>query len=389
MDGYLRQSTASQARLIGPFIDDTDFKTAETALTIANTDIKLRANGTTLANKNSGGGTHQVNGMYSVTWDATDTANVGELKYSVVVAGALQVFGSYTVLEEAVYDAMLAASAPGFVDGATVNATKIGGTTQTGRDIGASVLLSSGTGAGQLSLSSGLVTLAGVTHTGAVIPTVTTLTGHTAQTGDCYARLGAPAGASVSADVAAVKADTAATLVDTAEIGVAGAGLTALASAANLATVAGYVDTEVAAIKAVTDNLPDSGALTTLGIGISNIEADTQDIQSRIPAALTAGGNIKTDVLAMSGSTTAATNLRQGALGVVNVTCGAGSTTTVIKTTLTETTDDHYIGRVLVFLTGDLAGQATTVTDYDGTTKQLTVDALTEAPADTDTAVMV
>lgn len=121
MDGYLRQSTASQARLIGPFVDDTDFKTAETGLTIANTDVKLRANGTTLSNKNSGGGTHQVNGMYSLTWDATDTANVGELKYSVVVAGALPVFGSYVVLEEAVYDALFAASAPGYASQASVD----------------------------------------------------------------------------------------------------------------------------------------------------------------------------------------------------------------------------------------------------------------------------
>jgi hypothetical protein len=48
------------------------------------------------------------------------------------------------------------------------------------------------------------------------------------QTGDNFTRLGAPAGASVSADVAAVKSDTAAVLVDTAEIGAAGAGLTAL-----------------------------------------------------------------------------------------------------------------------------------------------------------------
>jgi hypothetical protein len=56
------------------------------------------------------------------------------------------------------------------------NAAQIGGTTQTGRDIGASVLLSSGTGTGQISLTSGLVTLAGVTHTNAVIPTVTTTT---------------------------------------------------------------------------------------------------------------------------------------------------------------------------------------------------------------------
>ncbi|HWH74775.1 MAG TPA: hypothetical protein VNV16_10995 [Methylibium sp.] len=45
---------------------------------------------------------------------------------------------------------------------------------------------------------------------------------------DIYTRLGAPAGASVSADVAAVKADSAAILVDTAEIGAAGAGLTAV-----------------------------------------------------------------------------------------------------------------------------------------------------------------
>ncbi|HJQ65669.1 MAG TPA: hypothetical protein VJ816_04795 [Gemmatimonadales bacterium] len=122
MNGFLRQSTASQARLIGPFLDDTDFKSAETGLTIANTDITVRANGTTLSTKNSGGGTHQVNGMYSVSWDATDTANVGELFYSVKVAGALQVFGSYVVVEEAVYDALYAASAPGFATVASIAA---------------------------------------------------------------------------------------------------------------------------------------------------------------------------------------------------------------------------------------------------------------------------
>jgi hypothetical protein len=39
------------------------------------------------------------------------------------------------------------------------------------------------------------------------VSTVTTLTGHTAQTGDAFLRLGAPAGASVSADIAAIAAD--------------------------------------------------------------------------------------------------------------------------------------------------------------------------------------
>lgn len=51
--------------------------------------------------------------------------------------------------------------------------------------------------------------------------TVTTYTGNTPQTGDSYARLGAPAGASVSADIAAIEAQTD-------DIGAAGAGLTAI-----------------------------------------------------------------------------------------------------------------------------------------------------------------
>jgi len=114
MPGFLRQATASQSRALGPFLDDTDFKTTETGLTIANTDIKLVVNGAASANKNSGGGTHRVNGVYGVTFDATDTATVGEMDVSVVVAGALPVFDKFTVIEEAVYDALFAAAAAGY-----------------------------------------------------------------------------------------------------------------------------------------------------------------------------------------------------------------------------------------------------------------------------------
>jgi hypothetical protein len=58
----------------------------------------------------------------------------------------------------------------------------------------------------------------GYGFTNCTMPTVTTLTGHTAQTGDNYARLGAPAGASVSADVAAVKSQTTSIIADTNEL---------------------------------------------------------------------------------------------------------------------------------------------------------------------------
>lgn len=61
--------------------------------------------------------------------------------------------------------------------------------------------------------------------------------------------------AAVEAKVDIIDTNVDSILVDTAEIGVAGAGLTAVSSAANMATLAGYVDTEVAAIKAVTDRL--------------------------------------------------------------------------------------------------------------------------------------
>lgn len=54
-----------------------------------------------------------------------------------------------------------------------------------------------------------------------LVDTLTTYTGNTVQTGDSFARLGAPAGASISADIAAIEAQTD-------DIGAAGAGLTAI-----------------------------------------------------------------------------------------------------------------------------------------------------------------
>lgn len=104
---YLRQSTASQEIPLGYFVDSTDGNTEETGLTIANTDIKIWKTGaTTLANKNSGGGTHISNGVYYAVMDATDTDTIGPLVVFVHVAGALAVRVECCVLDEAVYDAM-------------------------------------------------------------------------------------------------------------------------------------------------------------------------------------------------------------------------------------------------------------------------------------------
>lgn len=155
MSMWLRQSTASQEILLGPFLDDTDGKTAETALTISNTDIKLWKEGaTTEANKNSGGATHIASGRYYAVLDATDTNTLGKLEVNVHESGALPVRREFMVLPANVYDSLVLGT-----DNLQVDTTQIGGTSQTARDIGASVLLSPGTGTGQVSLSSGAITV--------------------------------------------------------------------------------------------------------------------------------------------------------------------------------------------------------------------------------------
>lgn len=105
---YLKQSTASQEVLLGVFVDDTDGKTVETGLTIANTDIKLWKSGaTTLVNKNSGGATHISNGNYYAVLDATDTDTLGSMEIVVQVSGALPVRRACCVLSANVYDSLI------------------------------------------------------------------------------------------------------------------------------------------------------------------------------------------------------------------------------------------------------------------------------------------
>jgi len=73
-----------------------------------------------------------------------------------------------------------------------------------------------------------ITTLSGAVVNVDLTDTVTTYTGNTVQTGDSFARLGAPVAASISADIAVVDGNVDSILTDTAEIGTAGAGLTDL-----------------------------------------------------------------------------------------------------------------------------------------------------------------
>lgn len=108
---FLREDTASQEILLGPFLDETDGATAENGLTIANTDIKIWKTGaTTLASKNSGGATYitSSSGMYYAVLDATDTDTCGNLVvYVHMDTAALPVRHEFVVLQANVFDSLI------------------------------------------------------------------------------------------------------------------------------------------------------------------------------------------------------------------------------------------------------------------------------------------
>ena len=112
------------------------------------------------------------------------------------------------------------------------------------------------------------------------------------------------------------------------------------------------------------------------------------DIQLRLPAALI-GGRMNSDMKAINGNATSAAQLALSAEQIENGACEGTPTTTVIQTDLAEPQDDIYIGRIVMFTSGNARGEATDITDYAGATGTLTVTALANAPADTDTFILI
>jgi hypothetical protein len=102
----LKQSTSVDVP-IGPFLDATDGITAETGLTLTQPDIRLKKNNAAWAQKAAAQTlTHEENGFYEVTLDATDTDTLGLLRLAVFESGACPVWEDFTVIPANVYDSM-------------------------------------------------------------------------------------------------------------------------------------------------------------------------------------------------------------------------------------------------------------------------------------------
>lgn len=104
-----------------------------------------------------------------------------------------------------------------------------------------------------------------------------------------------------------------------------------------------------------------------------------------------AGGTekLQVDAVEINSSTTAAAQLALGAAQIESGAAEGTPTTTVIQTDLAETQDDIYIGRIIIFTSGNARGEATDITDYTGSTGTVTVTALANAPAAADTFIIL
>jgi hypothetical protein len=172
------------------------------------------------------------------------------------------------------------------------------------------------------------------------------------------------------------------------------------ASQASVDTIDNFIDTEIATLQTSVDDLPTNAELATaLGTAddavlaaIATVQSDTNDIQTRLPAALTADGNIKADVLRINGSAESAVRLSRSTRAIVTGTATTGgSTTTMVVSALSPASavNDQFNGRIITFdeatTTAALRGQATDITDFDHGTQTFSFTALTTAPASGDT----
>lgn len=343
MTQILRQSTQVVVR-IGPAVAVGDGFTPVTGLTLSGADeaelLKAAGAATVSIAGNTFAAISGADGWYDLTLSTTDTNTIGTL--DVVVNDdslILPIFARFQVIEEAAYDAMYAASAAPpsaaaiadavWDEDATAHQTQgtfgqaIGDpaadtnsiykavvTDAAGATVGVDIVAvkaetaailadtaeigAAGAGLTAINLPDQAMNITGnITgnlsgSVGSVTGAVGSVTGLTPATvhsdlDDIQAKIGTPAnlggGATLAGNLSDIESQTD-------DIGVAGAGLTALASAAAVADLP--TNAELATALAAADD--------AVLAAVAAVQADTDNIQTRLPAALSAGGNMKSDV---------------------------------------------------------------------------------------------
>lgn len=126
---FLKQSTAVDI-LFGPFLDETDGKTAETGLTVTQAEVRLSKNGGNMAQKAEATSlVHDELGYYVLKLDTDDTDTLGILKVMVHESGALPVWETCMVTTANIWDSLFGA------DMLQADLTQIGGVAQSATDL--------------------------------------------------------------------------------------------------------------------------------------------------------------------------------------------------------------------------------------------------------------
>jgi hypothetical protein len=186
--------------------------------------------------------------------------------------------------------------------------------------------------------SSGVTTLLG-----RVVGTLAAGT-HNPQSGDSYARLGAPSGANIEADIAAIKSDTGAIKTDVLLIPT-----TPLLAGSYVAPD----NSDIAAIKLKTDNLPASpaavgSAMTLSGDLTSTMKTSVTTAASAATPVATLSGNLpsgmKTDVENAVWNATGASHVAAGSTGLELSSASAPTAATVAAAVWDEQISGHLGG---------------------------------------------
>lgn len=316
-------------------VDSSDHITGKTGLTVAVTLSKAGA-----AFGAAAGSIAEIgSGWYSASLTTGDTDTLGDLAFHCTSAGADPTDFLDEVLTRLNDDLAFPATsgrsivvdASGLVD---ANAVKIGptgaGTAQTARDVGASVLLSTGTGTGQLDFTSGVVKANATQWVSGTIPAVNT-------TGVPKVDLILGAGATIPSGA-----------IPNAVAGAAGGLFIAGTNAATTVTTA--------LTTTFTGNLTGSVASVTGAVGSVGTGG--------ITAATIADGAI--DRATFTADT--------GLLTVRSNTAQAGANGTITLDASASAVDSFYVGEAITITGATGIGQTRIITAYVGATKVATVD---------------
>jgi hypothetical protein len=358
---FLRQNTLQPINF-GPFLSSADGFTPQTGLTIATANMQLSKDGGSFSSIASGSATHDIDGWYTANLTIDDVDTVGELKFKVMMTGTstLPVWDRWWVLEEDIYDALYGASAAAFDTNQRVDV---------GAWLGTAVTTSATTNKPEVDVNS-------VSDDAIAADSL-----EADYDGTGYTKANSTIGT---------------TTTNTDMRGTDSAALASVATEARLAEL-------------------DAGNMPT---DLANIETDTQDIQSRLPAALV-GGNISADVAAIQNNAITAAAIATDAIdadalatdavdeivdgvwdevltgathNIVNsagrrlreagaplireeTAQGAGANNNQIQfDTGASAVDGAYDPAMVVLIEGTGVGQSRLILQYDGATRTATVD---------------